>query len=123
MKTWYWWEAQGQRFARSSLEENVRVFWASLKMARDAGSWPPENPLEGLETDRKPARKVNTYAEGEPGKSLDRAEMPYMVIGGQAVPMYRNPCLARLRAFEQTLGQPLDQPFEQIWHEEVSNGA
>ena len=69
----------------------MRVFWASLKMARDAGSWPPENPLEGLETDRKPARKVNTHAEGEPGKSLDRAEMPYMVIGGQAVPMYGEP--------------------------------
>ncbi len=123
VKTWHWWKAQGQRFARSSPEENMRVFWTSLEMARDARVWPPENPLEGLETDREPARKVNTYVEGEPGKSLDRAEMPDMVIDGRVVPMYGEPCLARLRAFEQTLGQPWVQRFEQIWHEEVSNGA
>jgi len=67
---WRRWEAQWQRSARASPEENLRVFWTLLEMARAAGVWPPEDPLEGIEKDIELARKVNTYVEppGHPGE-------------------------------------------------------
>ena len=63
VKAWRQWEAQWQRLNRSRPEENLRVFWTLLEMARAAGAWPPADPLEGIETDLELARKVNTYVE------------------------------------------------------------
>ena len=63
VKTWRQWEVQWQRFNRSRPEENLRVFWTLLEMARAAGTWPPADPLEGIEIDIALARKVNTYVE------------------------------------------------------------
>ena len=68
VKAWRQWEAQWQRTNRSRPEENLRIFWTLLEMARAAGAWPPADPLEGIETDIELARKVNTYVE-PPGKS------------------------------------------------------
>lgn len=48
----------------------MRVFWTLLEMARAAGAWPPDDPLEGIETDIELAHKVNTYVE-PPGKSSE----------------------------------------------------
>ncbi len=63
VKAWQQWEAQWQRVNRSRPEENLRIFWTLLEMARAAGAWPPADPLEGIETDLELARKVNTYVE------------------------------------------------------------
>ena len=68
VKAWRQWEAQWQRLNRSRPEENLRIFWTLLEMARAAGAWPPADPLEGIETDIELARKVNTYVE-PPGRS------------------------------------------------------
>ena len=68
VKAWRRWEAQWQRANRSRPEENLRIFWTLLEMARAAGAWPPADPLEGIETDIELARKVNTYVEPS-GKS------------------------------------------------------
>ncbi len=68
VKAWRQWEAQWQRLNRSRPEENLRIFWTLLEMARAAGAWPPADPLEGIETDIEMARKVNTYVE-PPGRS------------------------------------------------------
>ena len=68
VKAWRQWEAQWQRVNRSRPEENLRIFWTLLEMARAAGAWPPADPLEGIETDIELARKVNTYVE-PPGRS------------------------------------------------------
>ena len=71
VKTWRQWEAQWQRSYKSSPEENLSIFWTLLKMAEAAGAWPPDNPLEGIETDIELARKINTYVE-PPGKAGKR---------------------------------------------------
>jgi len=60
------WESHWQKRNASSPEANNRVFWTLLDMARDAGAWPPKDPLEGLENDINLARILNTYV-----KSLD----------------------------------------------------
>lgn len=62
-KAWEEWERKWQRCSPAKVEENMRVFWTLLKMARDAGSWPPSNPLEEIEVDIELARKINTYVE------------------------------------------------------------
>ena len=68
VKAWRRWEAQWQRANRIRPEENLRIFWTLLEMARAAGAWPPADPLEGIETDIELARKVNTYVK-PPDKS------------------------------------------------------
>ena len=67
-EAWRRWEARWQRATRNQPEENMRIFWTLLEMARAAGAWPPKNPLEGIETDVQLARKVNTYVQ-PPGTS------------------------------------------------------
>ena len=70
VRAWRRREARWRRSTRNHPEENLRIFWILLGMARAAGTWPPENPLEGLETDAQLAKtkKVNTYVQ-PPGAS------------------------------------------------------
>ena len=70
-RAWRAWEARLQRDTPPDPEENLRIFWTLLAMARDAGVWPPEDPLEGLEVDLDLARKVNTYVK-PPGNPRPR---------------------------------------------------
>nr|WP_290665321.1 hypothetical protein [Ardenticatena sp.] len=60
---WRRWKAQWQRTTHNRPEENMRLFWTLLEMARATGVWPPEDPLEGIEKDIELARKVNTYVD------------------------------------------------------------
>lgn len=62
-KFWEEWEREWQRRNPAVAEENVRIFWTLLQMARDTGAWPPSNPLEEIEVDIELARKINTYVE------------------------------------------------------------
>lgn len=69
VKIWRQWEAQWQRSARFDPEENLKVFWTLLEIARSLGAWPPKDPLEGIENDIELARKVNTYVKPPSGYS------------------------------------------------------
>jgi len=62
-RAWEEWERKWQRRSPAGVEENMRVFWTLLKMARDVGSWPSSDPLEGIEVDIELARKINTYVK------------------------------------------------------------
>ncbi|NPA31373.1 MAG: hypothetical protein GXO37_05170 [Chloroflexi bacterium] len=60
-EAWAQWEREWERQQSRSYEENLRLFLAMLDHARALGVWPPQNPLEGLETDILLARRINTY--------------------------------------------------------------
>ncbi len=60
-EAWAQWEREWERRQSRSYEENLRLFLAMLEYARALGVWPPQNPLEGLETDILLARRINTY--------------------------------------------------------------
>ena len=62
-KAWEEWEKKWQKSITINVEGNMRVFWTLIKMAREVGSWPPSDPLEGIEVDIKLARRINTYVE------------------------------------------------------------
>ncbi len=66
-KIWRQWEAKWQRSKPAYLEENIRVFEELLKMAKDLGKWPPQNPLDGIEIDLKIAKEINTYIKKSSG--------------------------------------------------------
>ena len=66
-KAWEEWERKWQKASSQSVEENMRIFWTLLKMAKEVGSWPPSDPLEGIEMDIKLARRINTYVEPPEG--------------------------------------------------------
>lgn len=70
-KAWCQWEAEWQRSTPADPEANLRIFWTLLEMARAAGAWPPEDPLDGLEKDLELAQRINTYVPPpeEPGPS------------------------------------------------------
>lgn len=57
------WESHWQKSNPFDPEANIRIFWTLLDMARDAGAWPPNDPLEGLENDINLARILNTYVK------------------------------------------------------------
>jgi len=64
---WRRWEAEWQRASPVNVEANLHIFWALLEMARAAGVWPPDNPLEGLEKDLELARRINTDVQPPEG--------------------------------------------------------
>ena len=66
---WHRWEAEWQRRTPADPETNFRIFWTLLEMARAAGAWPPEDPLEGLEVDIRLAYAINHGRLHESGKS------------------------------------------------------
>jgi hypothetical protein len=67
LKTWREWETKWQKSKPVDIEENFRVFEELMRIARDLGKWPPQNPLEGIEVDIKIARIINTYVEKSSG--------------------------------------------------------
>ncbi len=67
---WNQFESEWQRSQESSLEANLRVFYALIEHARSLGAWPPEDLLEGLEHDIRLSRVVNTYVE-EPARKVE----------------------------------------------------
>jgi len=55
-------------YARGSRGQHPYLL-ALLEMARATGAWPPEDPLEGLETDIRLAWAINYGRLHEPGKA------------------------------------------------------
>ena len=68
-QAWQRWEAEWQQRMPADPEGNIRIFWTLLEMARAAGAWPPEDPLEGLETDIRLAWAINYGRLHKPGKA------------------------------------------------------
>jgi hypothetical protein len=71
-QAWRQWEAGWQRSTPADPNTNLRIFWTLLEMARTAGTWPPDDPLEGLENDIRLARRINTYVP-HPDKTRENA--------------------------------------------------
>ena len=45
-KTWEEWERKWQKALSQGVEENMRIFWTFLKMAREVGSCPSFDPCD-----------------------------------------------------------------------------
>ena len=61
---WERFEAEWQRSQKTDLETHLRLIERLIEHARALGAWPPQNPLEGIETDIRLAKAVNTMSRG-----------------------------------------------------------
>jgi hypothetical protein len=84
---WTAWEAQGPLREPFSPSRALALAEAMYEYARSLGAFPPADPLAGLEIKISLARTVNVQtAPGETlARGLEQRQIPYMVIGGQAV--------------------------------------
>jgi len=67
LKKWQEWEARWQKQTPVDIDKNFEIVEEMIQHARLFGKWPPKDPLEGIETDIKIARIINTYVKSSSG--------------------------------------------------------
>ncbi len=88
---WRSFEDDLMRREHLSLHMKLKLMEEFYQYARAMGAIPMENPLEGLDVIVTIAKVINSVSLKKLSTALAKANIPYMVIGGQAVLIYGEP--------------------------------